>query len=106
MSTEEAKQVDLVIQKAEEDCKKQTHLTPQTLTGFDISKLSVNDPQIISRQATLNIGTIGHVAHGKSTLVRAISTVNVSQSLSSLLDCQTSQRKDQKHHYQAGIRKC
>lgn len=31
---------------------------------------------VISRQATLNIGTIGHVAHGKSTLVRAISGVN------------------------------
>lgn len=31
---------------------------------------------IISRQATINIGTIGHVAHGKSTLVRAISGVN------------------------------
>ena len=30
-----------------------------------------------SRQATINIGTIGHVAHGKSTVVRAISTVNV-----------------------------
>ena len=34
--------------------------------------------EIISRQATINIGTIGHVAHGKSTLVRAISGVNVS----------------------------
>jgi len=33
-------------------------------------------PEIISRQATQNIGTIGHVAHGKSTLVRAISGVN------------------------------
>ena len=30
----------------------------------------------MSRQATINIGTIGHVAHGKSTLVRAISSVN------------------------------
>ena len=28
---------------------------------------------IIARQATINIGTIGHVAHGKSTLVKAIS---------------------------------
>lgn len=34
------------------------------------------DPEIISRQATQNIGTIGHVAHGKSTLVWAISGVN------------------------------
>ena len=30
---------------------------------------------MISRQATINIGTIGHVAHGKSTLVYAISRV-------------------------------
>src|SRR5205085_6510426 len=32
-------------------------------------------PEIISRQATINIGTIGHVAHGKSTVVKAISGV-------------------------------
>lgn len=30
----------------------------------------------MSRQATLNIGTVGHVAHGKSTVVRAVSGVN------------------------------
>ena len=29
----------------------------------------------INRQATINIGTIGHVAHGKSTVVKAISGV-------------------------------
>jgi len=43
----------------------------------DVSTLTPLTPQIISRQATINIGTIGHVAHGKSTLVRAISGVNV-----------------------------
>lgn len=32
-------------------------------------------PEVISRQATINIGTIGHVAHGKSTLVKAVSGV-------------------------------
>ena len=30
----------------------------------------------MKRQATINIGTIGHVAHGKSTVVKAISGVN------------------------------
>lgn len=30
---------------------------------------------MISRQATVNIGTIGHVAHGKSTVVKALSGV-------------------------------
>lgn len=33
-------------------------------------------PEVISRQATINIGTIGHVAHGKSTIVKAISGVH------------------------------
>lgn len=32
-------------------------------------------PAIMRRQATINIGTIGHVAHGKSTVVRAVSGV-------------------------------
>ena len=41
----------------------------------DIPNLSAFSPQVISRQATLNIGTIGHVAHGKSTVVKAISGV-------------------------------
>lgn len=30
---------------------------------------------MISRQATINIGTIGHVAHGKSTVVKSLSGV-------------------------------
>jgi translation initiation factor 2 subunit 3 len=31
---------------------------------------------VISRQATINIGTIGHVAHGKSTVVKAVTGIN------------------------------
>ena len=45
---------------------------PQDL---DVSKLTPLSPEIIARQATINIGTIGHVAHGKSTVVKAISGV-------------------------------
>ena len=30
---------------------------------------------LFNLQATINIGTIGHVAHGKSTVVRALSGV-------------------------------
>ncbi|CAN3371678.1 hypothetical protein DIURU_001819 [Diutina rugosa] len=41
----------------------------------DFSKLTPLSDVIINRQATINIGTIGHVAHGKSTVVRAISGV-------------------------------
>ena len=42
---------------------------------LDIPSLTPLSPEIISRQATINIGTIGHVAHGKSTVVKAISGV-------------------------------
>ena len=42
---------------------------------FDVTKLTPLSPEIICRQATINIGTIGHVAHGKSTVVKAISGV-------------------------------
>lgn len=43
--------------------------------NLDISSLTPLSPEIIARQATINIGTIGHVAHGKSTVVKAISGV-------------------------------
>ena len=45
-------------------------------TYEQIKDLTVKSSSVISRQATINIGTIGHVAHGKSTLVKAISEVN------------------------------
>ena len=43
--------------------------------NLDTSRLTPLSPEIIARQATINIGTIGHVAHGKSTVVKAISGV-------------------------------
>ena len=42
---------------------------------LDVASLTPLSPEIIARQATINIGTIGHVAHGKSTVVKAISGV-------------------------------
>ena len=51
-------------------------MAPQTLDNFDNSQVTPLNPEIISRQATINIGTIGHVAHGKSTLVRSVSGTN------------------------------
>ncbi|OEH75923.1 eukaryotic translation initiation factor 2 gamma [Cyclospora cayetanensis] len=45
------------------------------LSTLDVSKLTPLSPEVISRQATINFGTIGHVAHGKSTVVRAVSGV-------------------------------
>lgn len=53
----------------------QPHLAFQDLENLDISTLTPLTPQVISRQATINVGTIGHVAHGKSTVVKAISGV-------------------------------
>lgn len=50
-------------------------LAVQDLSKLDVKKLTPLTPEVISRQATINIGTIGHVAHGKSTLVKAISGV-------------------------------
>ncbi|KAJ3094695.1 hypothetical protein HDU97_007705 [Phlyctochytrium planicorne] len=45
------------------------------MAEVDVSKLHPLSPEVISKQATINIGTIGHVAHGKSTVVKAISGV-------------------------------
>ncbi|KAB8301996.1 hypothetical protein MFRU_021g00200 [Monilinia fructicola] len=51
-------------------------LPPQTEPkDLDVKTLNPLTPEIIARQATINIGTIGHVAHGKSTVVKAISGV-------------------------------
>lgn len=53
----------------------QPDLAEQNLETLDPAKLTPLTPEVISRQATINIGTIGHVAHGKSTVVKAISGV-------------------------------
>ncbi|XP_071721079.1 eukaryotic translation initiation factor 2 subunit gamma-like [Rutidosis leptorrhynchoides] len=50
-------------------------LMEQDLSKLDVATLHPLSPEVISRQATINIGTIGHVAHGKSTVVKAISGV-------------------------------
>ncbi|XWS08584.1 hypothetical protein CRYUN_Cryun40dG0014800 [Craigia yunnanensis] len=50
-------------------------LMEQDISKLDVTKLHPLSPEVISRQATINIGTIGHVAHGKSTVVKAISGV-------------------------------
>jgi len=46
-----------------------------SLANLKIEELTPLTPEVISKQATINIGTIGHVAHGKSTVVKAISGV-------------------------------
>lgn len=51
------------------------HLAVQNLATLNVHDLSPLSPEVISRQATINVGTIGHVAHGKSTVVKALSGV-------------------------------
>ncbi|CAE7335268.1 eIF2gamma [Symbiodinium sp. CCMP2456] len=48
-------------------------LAVQDLSTLDVTKLTPLTPEVISRQATMNVGTIGHVAHGKSTVVKGLS---------------------------------
>jgi len=50
-------------------------LMAQDAATVDPASLTALTPEVISRQATINVGTIGHVAHGKSTVVKAISGV-------------------------------
>jgi len=57
----------------------------QDLTKLDPSKLTPETPEVVSRQATINIGTIGHVAHGKTTVVKAISGVHTIRHKSELV---------------------
>ncbi|CAN4112505.1 unnamed protein product [Withania somnifera] len=45
----------------------------------DLRKLHSLSPEIISWQPTINIGLIGHVAHGKTTIVRAISGIQTTR---------------------------
>jgi len=51
------------------------YLAKQDLSTLNPSELTPLTEEVISRQATINIGTIGHVAHGKSTVVKSLSGV-------------------------------
>ncbi|GKY97741.1 eukaryotic translation initiation factor 2 subunit 3, Y-linked [Mayamaea pseudoterrestris] len=53
----------------------QPHLSKQDITKLDLNQITALTQEVISRQATINVGTIGHVAHGKSTVVKALSGV-------------------------------
>lgn len=56
----------------------QSELPPQPdLARLDFTTLSLLLEFIIARQPTINIGTIGHAAHGKSTYVISFSPLEV-----------------------------
>ena len=67
------------ILPSEAECKeileKQPNLSLQSFASIDSGKVTPLTMEVMSRQATMNIGTIGHVAHGKTTLVKAISGI-------------------------------
>ena len=45
-------------------------------TYADVTKLTPLSPEVIRNQATINIGTIGHVDHGKTTLLDAMTPMS------------------------------
>ncbi|CAF1284913.1 unnamed protein product [Rotaria sp. Silwood1] len=57
----------------------QPHLAKQSIAEMNPNQLSPLAPEVISRQATINIGTIGHVAHGKSIVVKSLSGVSTAR---------------------------
>ena len=80
MTEKDILQNEKTILPTEEEIKKifskSQNLSIQSFSTIeDPSKITPLTPEIMSRQATMNIGTIGHVAHGKTTLVRAISGI-------------------------------
>lgn len=46
------------------------------MDNINIENLNSLSKDIMKNQATINIGTIGHVAHGKSTIVRALTGIH------------------------------
>ena len=72
-----------ILPKEEEIKKilsKQKNLSHQSFkTIEDKNSITPLIKEIMSRQATMNIGTIGHVSHGKTTLIRAISGIQTAK---------------------------
>ena len=84
MTEKDILEKEKTILPTEEEIKKilakSANLSIQSFSTIeDPTKITPLMPEIMSRQATMNIGTIGHVAHGKTTLVRAISGVQTTK---------------------------
>ena len=84
MSDQDILQKEKTILPSEEEIKKilakSANLSMQSFSTIeDPTKITPLMPEIMSRQATMNIGTIGHVAHGKTTLVEAISGIRTTK---------------------------
>ena len=84
MSDQDILQKEKTILPSEEEIKKilakSANLSIQSFSTIeDPTKITPLMPEIMSRQATMNIGTIGLVAHGKTTLVKAISGIQTTK---------------------------
>jgi translation initiation factor 2 subunit 3 len=78
MEKDNVKEDNVMEDKEKDDDDEDTKhnkIGPDQVLPSDLKQLHPNLPMIICRQATINIGTIGHVAHGKSTVVKSISGV-------------------------------
>ena len=84
MTEKDILQNEKTILPTEEEIKKifskSKNLSIQSFSTIeDPSKITPLIPEIMSRQATMNIGTIGHVAHGKTTLVGSVSGIQTTR---------------------------
>ena len=84
MTEKDILQNEKTILPTEEEIKKifskSQNLSIQSFSTIeDPSKITPLTPEMMSRQATMKIGTIGHVAHGKTTLVRAITGIQTTK---------------------------
>ena len=76
MEEEEEEEESFVEADILDEHKFTTHFINQNLDKLDITKLHALDPDVLKHQATINLGMVGHVAHGKSSTVRSITGIN------------------------------
>jgi len=60
------------VESEDEQVHQPSHLE---LVDIDVSTLTPLSPEVISKQATINLGVIGHVAHGKVRHLRVYGTL-------------------------------
>ena len=51
--------------------------------------IDILSPEIISKQATINVGLIGNVSHGKSTIVKALTGIKTGKHSKDLINNKT-----------------
>lgn len=78
--TSDNAEVETILFKGEKlEVDERDGLLRQHPDDLDPKAIGPLTPEVMSRQATINVGTIGHVAHGKSTVVKALSGVKTTK---------------------------